>query len=292
MKFKSSRKDTVFLVSAGMMLIVMSAAPRGQRGRGGADPNQGAPAATNAILQNPDAYYGKRVTISAGVEQVLSKTAFVIDQRKAVGVGGVTGIGKPILVIAPYLTGALDERHYLLMTGQIVKFDPAAIAGVPADYKLDLAPEVGAKYLGQPVLVATSVRTSTYVEVGKKPVPPPSAAELSLDAAMKTIAPAFAELRTAIQESKTDVVSGNAVKLKPMFTQAETIWNTLGQSPAAAWAREAQAHTAAIETAAAGGDWAAAKASATALNQVCQNCHAAYRERQEDGTFRIKSQRP
>ena len=58
---------------------------------------------------------------------------------------------------------------------------------------------------------------------------------------MKTVAPAFAEMRTAIQESKTDVVSEDAAKLKPAFTQTETIWNNLGQSPAAAWAREAQA---------------------------------------------------
>jgi hypothetical protein len=286
MKF-TSRTYSVFLASAGMILIMMSAAPSGQRGRG-ADPNQGMPIATNTILQNPDAYYGKRVTISAGVEQVLSKTAFVIDQRTAVGAHEVKAIGKPILVIAPYLTGPLDQRHYLLMSGQIVKFDPAAIAGVAADYELDLAPEVGAKYQGRPVLLATSVRSSTYVEVAKKPLPAPSAAEVSLDAVMKAIGPAFAELRAAIQASKTDVVAEDVAKLKPAFTQVETIWDGLGQGPAGDWAREAHAQTLSIETAAAAGSWASAKTSATALNQLCQNCHAAYRERQDDGTFRIK----
>jgi hypothetical protein len=270
------------------MLIVMSAAPSGQRGRGGADPNQGAPAATNTILQNPDAYYGKRVTISAGVEQVLSKTAFVIDQRRAVGASELRAIGKPILVIAPYLTGPLDQKHYLLMSGQIVKLDPAAIARVAADYELDLSPEIGAKYQGQPVLLATSVRTSTYVEIGKKPLPPPSAAEVSLGAAMKIIAPAFAEMRTAIQDSKTDLVTEDVAKLKPAFTGVETIWGDLGERPAADWAREALAQTTSIEAAAAAGDWATAKTSAATLNQRCQSCHAAYRERQEDGTFRIK----
>jgi hypothetical protein len=288
MRRNRSRAYRVSLASAGMILLVMAAAPSGQGGRGGANAGQGMPIATNTVLQNPDAYYGKAVTISAGVEEVLSKTAFVIDQRKAVGGNQVKAIGKPILVIAPYLNGPLDQQHYLLMSGQVVKFDQAVITRVVADYKLDLLPEITAKYQGQPVLVATSVRNSTYVEIGKKPLPPPSAAELSLDAAMKTIAPAFAEMRTAIQESKTDVVSGDAAKLKPAFTQAETIWNNFGQSPAAAWAREAQARATSIESAAAAGNWATAKTSAAALNQVCQNCHAVYRERQDDGTFRIK----
>jgi hypothetical protein len=288
MRLNRSRAYRVSLASAGMILIVMAATPSGQRGRGGANASQGMPIATNTILQNPDAYYGKAVTISAGVEEVLSKTAFVIDQRKAAGANEVKAIGKPILVIAPYLNAPLDRQHYLLMSGQVVKFDQAAIARVAADYKLDLLPEISAKYEGQPILVATSVRNSTYVEIGKKPLPPPSPAEVSLDAAMKTIAPAFAEMRTAIQESKTEVVSEDAAKLKPAFTQAETIWNSVGQSSAAAWAREAQAQAASIESAAAAGNWATAKTSAAALNQVCQNCHAAYRERQDDGTFRIK----
>ena len=288
MKLNTSRMCGVSLASAGMVLIVMSVAVSGQRGRGAATAAQGMPIATNTILQNPDAYYGRAVTISAGVEQVLSKTAFVIDQRRAVGTSEVKAIGKPILVIAPYLNGQLDQQHYLLMTGQIVKFDEAALARVVADYKLDLAPEVSAKYQGQPVLVATSVRNSTYLEIGKKPLPPPGAGEVSLDAVMKTVAPAFADLRTAIQESKTDVVAGDAAKLGPAFTQIEAIWGDLGQRPAAEWAREAHAQVASIETAAAAGNWAAAKTSATALNTLCQNCHAAYRERQEDGTFRIK----
>jgi hypothetical protein len=35
-------------------------------------------------------------------------------------------------------------------------------------------------------------------------------------------------------------------------------------------------------------DWEAIKASTAVLNQACQNCHAVYRERVDDGTFRIK----
>jgi cytochrome c556 len=275
------------LVAAVTLLILTAASPGAQR-RGNDNTSQGAPVATNTILQNPDAYYGKPVTMSAAVEQVLSRTAFLVDQRKAVSAKEVKAIGQPILVIAPYLTGALDEKNYLLMRGEIVKFDPAALARVAAGYTLDLAPDVGAKYQGQPVLVATSVIDSRYTELAKKPIPPPRGEEVSMTTLMKTINPAFAALRTAVQESKADVVTLNVATLKPAFTETETIWDGLGQSAAAEYAREARAHAASIEAAAAAGDWDAVKASAGALNQMCQNCHGAYRERQDDGTFRFK----
>lgn len=287
---KPSRIYGAPMVVAGAMVLVMFAAPSAQRGRrGGADANAGAPVATNTILENPDAYFGKPVTITAGVEQMLSKTAFLVDQRRANGASGVKAIGSPILVIAPYLTAALDRKNYLLMRGEIVKLDPAAMVRLAADYKLDLAFEVAAKYQGQPVLVATSVVNSTYAELARKPYPPPGAEELKLVAAMKTINPAFAALRAAVQESKPAGVTENLAALKPAFTQAETIWDDLGQSAAADWVRDAIAHSASIERAAATGNWEAAKASAGALNTVCQNCHGVYRDRLDDGTFRIRA---
>ena len=174
MKPNMSRAYGALVVVVGMMLIVMAASPGAQRRRR-PGPEAGLPIATNTILQNPEAYYGKMVTMSAGVERMLSKTAFLIDQRKAFGANEVTAIGKPVLVIAPYLAGPLDEKSYLLMRGQIVKFNPAEIARVAVDYTLDLAPEVGGRYEGQPVLVATSVINSAYVELASKPIPPPSA---------------------------------------------------------------------------------------------------------------------
>ena len=140
MKLNTSRMSGIVPAFFGMFLLVMFAAPSAQRGRrGGADANTGLPIATNTILQNPDAYYGKPVTVSAAVEQMLSKTAFLIDQRKAAGASEVKAIGKPILVIAPYLTSTLDQNNYLLIRGEIIRFDPQAIAKVAADYKLDLA---------------------------------------------------------------------------------------------------------------------------------------------------------
>ena len=266
--------------------LVAVALPEAQR-RGGRDnASQGLPVATNAIRANPDTYYGKLVTVSAGVDAMLSKTVFLVDQWKAAGTEEAVPAGTPILVIAPYLTTALEHRQYFLMRGQVIKFDAAAVAAAASGYTLDLAPEMQTKYLGQPVLVATSIVNATSVELGRKPLMPE---EIAMTAAMKTISPAFAALRSAADGGKAGEVAQYTAKLIPAFTQTEAIWDEVGQRPAAQWAREAQAHAAAIEKAAAAGNLDAVKASAAELNQVCASCHGAYRERTDDGTFRFKA---
>jgi cytochrome c556 len=105
---------------------------------------------------------------------------------------------------------------------------------------------------------------------------------------MKTISPAFNALRAAAQESKADVVKTNLTALSPAFAQAEAILGNLRHS-AAAEAREASTLVGSIETALSSGNWDAVKSSADALNRTCQSCHTAYRERQDDGTFRLKA---
>jgi len=278
------------LVSAGAAIaaaLLMAVAIAEAQRRGGRDNSaQGLPVATNTILANPDAYYGKLVTVSAGVDSMLSKTAFLVDQWKAAGTEEAVPMGKPILVIAPYLTTGLEHRQYFLLRGQVMKLDPAAVAAAVSGYVLDLAPDMQEKYLGQPVLVATSVVNSTSVELGRKPLMPE---EIAMSAAMKTIAPAFAALRAAAEGAKAVEVAQNTARLVPAFTQTEDIWDSLGQSPAAQWARDAQSHAGAIDKAAAAGNWDAVKASAAELNQLCQSCHGAYRERIDDGTFRFKA---
>jgi hypothetical protein len=150
-------------------LLLATAVPGGQRRRGGGDADAGAPVATNTILNHPDRYYGKPLTVSAGVEQVLSATAFLVDQRKAAGDKGVVAIGQPILVIAPTLATPLDQAQYLLLKGQLARFDAATMGQLVPGYRLDLTPALTARYQGQPVLLATSVLDSTYHELAKKP---------------------------------------------------------------------------------------------------------------------------
>jgi hypothetical protein len=273
-----------------LVLVVLSAPAAAQRGRrGGANANLGVPVATNAVLENPDAYYGKQITISAGVARMVSKTAFLLDQWKAAGPNSVEPLGRTVLVVAPYLTSALEHRNYLLVRGELVKFDTAAVARVAAEYKLDIGPDLWSEFHGQPMLLAVSVVNSTYAELARKPVAPPTAPELAMSDAMKTISPAFTALRAAADDSKADLVAQEIAKLQPALTRAETIWDDLGQSSASQWARDAQDQASAIQHAAVAGNWDAAKYAATKLNQLCTNCHNTFRDRQDDGSFRFKA---
>jgi hypothetical protein len=278
---------SISFVAGAAVVFMLTAGVDAQRRRGNDNSAFGAPVATNTIVDAPDQFFGRLVTITAGVEQMVSKTTFLMDQQKVAGPNAVKAVGKPILVIAPYLTSSLDQKKYFLVRGQVVKLERSALAKVAPDYVLDLPDEVGAKYMGQPVLVASSVLNSTYVELAKKPIPPPTQTDVALTAAMKTISPAFNALRTAAQESKGDVVKTNLAEIGPAFAQAESVLGNLRHA-AAAQARDARTQIASIETALAAGNWDAVKSSAAALNQTCQSCHAAFRERQDDGTYRIK----
>jgi cytochrome c556 len=278
----------ISLVASTAILVGLTSGVDAQRRRGADNSTFGAPVATNTIVDAPDQYFGKLVTITAGVERMVSKTTFLMDQRKMAGPTAVQGVGKPILVIAPYLTSSLDAKTYFLVRGQIVKFDPSALAAVAPDYVLDLPADIGAKYLGQPVLVASSVLNSTYAELARKPIAPPTQADVALTSAMKTIAPAFAALRAAAQESKADAVKTNLAAIGSAFAQTEAVLGEMKHA-ALAPARDARAHVTSIETALQAGNWEAVQSSATALNQTCQSCHTAFRERQDDGTFRIKA---
>jgi cytochrome c556 len=280
-----------FVAVAGLLCVVLSAGVSAQRGRrgGGGNANAGLPVATNAILRNPTAYYGKQITVSAGVDRMLTKTAFLVDQWKMTGPKEVRPIGMPVLVIAPYLTNALDQRNYLIVRGELLRFDTAALARVASEYKLDLGPELWEEFQGQPILLAASVLNSTYTELSKKPILPPTANELALSEAMKTINPAFAALKTAVEGSNAGDVARNVAQLKPAFSRTEKIWDDVGQSSAGQWARDAQEFIGSIEHDAAGGDWDHVKFAAGKLNALCGSCHTTFRDRADDGTFRMKA---
>lgn len=279
--------SAVCLVAA-TALLTAPASVRAQR-RGADNSNEGAPVSTTAIVQGADAYYGQPVTVSAGVEQVLSKTAFVLDQRRVVRGQGVKSAGAPILVIAPYLTGVLTPADELVVRGEIVKFAPADLARAAPEYSLDVPDDAAAAFAGKPVLMAISVRNSSFTEIGMKPVRPPTPEESSMSAAMKAISAALADLQSATQDTNSGTAAQEAAKLRTLFIETEAIWNKLDRRPVAVLAREAGTHAASIEQRAAANDWAAAKASSDALESVCQTCHRAAREAQDDGTFRFKA---
>src|SRR6266850_3105340 len=194
------------------------------------------PVATNTVNANPDAYYGQGVTITAAVEQILSKSAFSVDQHR---VSGAPAPAKPtdVLVLVPTLQSPVEPKAYVTVMGELVKFDPADVARKAKDYKIDLPPDVIAKYTGRPAMIATSVITEKFVDLAKRLPPPMTADEEVLSKVMKQLPPALAALRTGIDGSNLED---------------------------------------------------AAKTAAGTLQQACGTCHNTYRERFDDGSFRIK----
>jgi len=156
------------LVLATVLVAVTAAPSDAQRRRNSVDPNRPVPVATNTLHTNPEPYFDKPVLMSAAVEEILSPTTFVVDQRRVVD-GAVQPLGQPVLVIAPYLVGAVEAGRYMLMTGDVIVFDPSALAGSLVDYTLDLTPEQAARYEGQVVLVANSVIDPMHEELARIP---------------------------------------------------------------------------------------------------------------------------
>lgn len=154
-----------------VLLVAVATLPSHGQRRSGA--SAGTPVATNTVAAAPDAYYGKTVTMSAHVEEILSKTVFVIDQRKvAPGTKEVRSIGHPMLVVALTLGGEVERSTYVTLVGEVVKLEWAELAKKMGDYSLNLQPGIMAKFEGRPALLATSVRNNRYVELAK-PRPPP-----------------------------------------------------------------------------------------------------------------------
>ncbi len=238
------------------------------------------PVAASTLAAHPDTYYGEHVTVSAAVDQVLGKSAFSVDQDPT------KSTGKDVLVVTKALYGTVDPNAYVTVIGEAVKFDDLTTKF--KDLKLDLPADAAARYKGRPVVVATSVVNGAFVDLAKRLPPPMTADDEALSKVMKKIGPALAATRTAVDGSKTEDVTKNIAVLKQSFAETEAFWKSKGRRDAVEWAADANKQIALIERGAATGQWDKAKAAAGTLGQSCQGCHTAYRDRFDDGSFRIK----
>jgi cytochrome c556 len=245
------------------------------------------PVATNTVTANPDAFYGQAVTLTASVEQIHSKSAFSVDQRR---VGGATLKGGPtdILVLVPTIQSPVELKTYVTVMGEVVKFDPEEVAKKAKDYKIDLPPDLVAKFTGRPAVIATSVINEKFLDVAKRLPPPMNAEEEAFSKVMKGVAPAFAALRTGVDGSNVENATKNAAVLKQAFTDTEAFFKPK-KPDATAWAAEARKHVEAIQASVTAGKWDEAKATVGTLQTACGRCHGQYRERFDDGSFRYKS---
>jgi hypothetical protein len=105
---------------------------------------------------------------------------------------------------------------------------------------------------------------------------------------MKRINPAFGAIRQAVNEAAGYEGVEHAVTLKQAFADTETFWKKREKPDAMKWAAEARTHAEALEQAIGAGKWDDAKAALSGLQQTCSACHAAYRQRGDDGSYRIR----
>jgi len=241
------------------------------------------PVAASSVAANPDSYVGEFVTMTGAVETLLTKTSFSVDQDKT------KATGKEVLVLAPTLQTQADANGYVTVIGQLIKFDPAEVATKLKGYTIDLSPEDQAKFKGQPVVLATAVINTAGVDIAKKPIPPMNADELALQKIMTKLPPAQAALRKALDGKDLDLIKEQATILKTAFTDTEAFWKAKGNTEATKFAADGKRHAEAILLNIGLANIDAAKTSVTPLGATCASCHGKYRERMDDGTFRIKA---
>jgi hypothetical protein len=260
--------------------IVLRAEQGPPQGGGGARPL--VPMTASTVARNLPAHLGENVSMMASVEAVLSKTVFTVDQDKT------KATGQEVIVIAPTLQAAPELNVYLTVQGEVIQFDPAEIAKRNRNYTLDLAPDLIEKYRGRPAVLATVVVTPELVDLAKRPIPPPTPAEIALSGAMKIINSAMGVVRAGLEKPDAAQLKEQAAALKKAFAETEATFKARNMATAIAWAGEALKHATAMEAAVAAGKWDEVKAAAGGIQPLCAQCHGEHRERMEDGSYRIK----
>jgi cytochrome c556 len=299
MKARHDSRGIVPLAGAGLLVVALAspsaqqqaapqtpAQPQGQPAAPppapGTPPKPLVPLAASTLAANPEPYIGEWVTVTAAVEQMLGPLSFSMDQDKT------KSTGKEVLVLAPRMNSAVDLNTYVTVIGEVVRFDPDEIAKKSKDYKIDLPPDALARFKGKPAVLATAVVNSAGLDVAKKPLPPVTADDEVLTKIMKQVGPANTALRGDIEKMDVNLTKEHATVLKQAFTETEAFWKSKGKPNAVQWAQEARKAAESIDQAVAAGNWDNVKSSATTLGQQCGACHGTYRERLEDGSFRVK----
>lgn len=240
------------------------------------------PVAASSVVARPDDYVGQTVSVYATVESALSATTFAVDQHAS------QATLKTLFVVAPSLQTQPSPGSTVTVVGRVMRFDPAQLQRAARSYRLDVAPEVIARYQGQPMILATSVIDASLADLAKRPIIPPTPEEVAFSEVMKQINPSAAELRKGIAGTDVESVRTQAADLRRLFGETTAFFKARGTADAVAWATEAVGLAQSIEESAAAGRWPDAEAASAKLTPLCQSCHSAHRERQEDGSYRVK----
>jgi cytochrome c556 len=245
-------------------------------------PRAAVPVAASSVGARPEAYFGQYVSLYGIVDQALSPTAFSVDQDKT------KSTGQEVLVLAPRLHEPVELNTYVTVIGEVVRADSEEIAQKAKGSAAGLPPEILAKYSDRAVILATSVINASLVDLAKFMPPPMTPEEAAFDKVMKSVGAANGALRKGVDASNAELVKTNTAVLHKAFGETEAFWKARGKADAVKFAQTARGAVQAIDAAAGMGNWNEAKAQITTLGQQCQSCHAAFRERGEDGSFFIK----
>jgi len=282
--FRSRNRAGAAAVALSAALLMLSLTLRAAQAPAGGGRGAMVPMTASSILRNPDAHVGETVSMMATVEAIVSKTAFTMDQDKT------KSTGQELLVIAPGLTNAPEKNAYLTVQGEVMKFDPAELAKKAPTYTLDLPADVVAKFRGKPCVLATAVVTEKLVDLEKKPIAPMTPAELAFQKLMLTINQAFPAVRSGLEQpNAATTLKDQAAAVKKSFADAQAYFGANGPAGATKLAGDALAFATTIDESLTAGKIDDARTAATGLQQLCATCHGQFRERQDDGTYRIKS---
>ncbi len=243
------------------------------------------PVAASSVAAKPDQWIGEYVAMTGIVDASLGRMAFTVDQDK-------TKSGNDILVLAHRMSDPVTVNTYVTVIGLLMKYDPAEVAGKSKAHATDLPADAAAKYTGKPVVLATSVVNDRMLDLARFIPPPMTPEEEALQKAMRGVPAASGEMRKGADASNLEMATKHVATLTAAFTEAETFMKKRGKSDAMKWAADARANVLAVDKAAKGGQWDAAKTAAAAIGSSCGTCHTPYRERLEDGSFRFKAGPP
>jgi cytochrome c556 len=265
-----------------VLAVVVATAQDSQEPSTTAAPKPLVPLAASSLAEDPEPHYGEYVSVMGTVEKRFSRTVFSVDQDPAHS-------AKDVLIVAPKLAADVLPNAYVTIIGDVIRFEPATIAQLAKDYVLELTSDTIEQYRGRPAVLANAVITSAMVDLTKRIPPPMTAEEEAFSVIMKRVGPAFTNLRQALGGASTDAVLEQSAVLSQAFGEVEAFWKSRKKTDAIGWAQDARQQTDVVERSARAGNWDGVKASVAALGQACQSCHGAYRERQDDGSYRIKA---
>lgn len=135
--------------------------------------------------------------------------------------------------------------------------------------------------MGKIMLVAAGFATLLGVAVAQEGAP-------HLQPFMKTVAAANGALRKAVTEKDATQTTTNAQKMADAFVKVQAHFEEDHLTDGVNFAKTAHEASMGLIAAANAGDWDKASDGLKALGATCQGCHAQYREKLPDGTYRMK----